>query len=81
MVVVVVLNLAVGILPYVDNFAHIGGFIVGFLLGFVLLLKPQFAWMNRAYMPTGYELHSPTQKHKLYQYILFSASLLFLVVG
>ena len=77
---VVVLNLAVGILPYVDNFAHIGGFIVGFLVGFVLLLRPQFGWVNRAYIPTGYEVQSPTQKHKLYQYILFSVSLLILIV-
>ncbi|XWS38406.1 hypothetical protein CRYUN_Cryun19dG0128400 [Craigia yunnanensis] len=45
LVVIIAINLAVGILPHVDNFAHIGGFLVGFLLGFVLLLRPQF-WVG-----------------------------------
>ncbi|KAM0996250.1 hypothetical protein FF1_006181 [Malus domestica] len=31
---IIIINLAVGILPHVDNFAHIGGFVSGFLLGF-----------------------------------------------
>ncbi|THF93921.1 hypothetical protein TEA_017611 [Camellia sinensis var. sinensis] len=43
LVIIIVINLAVGILPHVDNFAHIGGFFSGFLLGFtvglVLLLR------------------------------------------
>ncbi|MCD7472949.1 Retinoblastoma-like protein 1 [Datura stramonium] len=34
LLVIVAVNLAVGILPHVDNFAHIGGFLTGFLLGF-----------------------------------------------
>ncbi|KAL1809681.1 hypothetical protein ACET3Z_026671 [Daucus carota] len=33
-VVIVAIHLAVGILPNVDNFAHLGGFIAGFLLGY-----------------------------------------------
>ncbi|CAA6656322.1 unnamed protein product [Spirodela intermedia] len=41
--VIILINLAIGILPRVDNFAHIGGFLSGFLLGFVFLLRPQFA--------------------------------------
>ncbi|KAA0044094.1 RHOMBOID-like protein 1 isoform X2 [Cucumis melo var. makuwa] len=36
LLVIIVINLAVGILPHVDNFAHIGGFISGFLLGFIV---------------------------------------------
>ncbi|THG13097.1 hypothetical protein TEA_018101 [Camellia sinensis var. sinensis] len=35
-----VINLALGLLPYVNNFANIGGFISGFLLGFALLFNP-----------------------------------------
>ncbi|KAJ0241483.1 RHOMBOID-like protein 8 [Hirschfeldia incana] len=34
-------NFLIGFLPYIDNFANIGGFISGFLLGFVLLFTPQ----------------------------------------
>ncbi|XP_057490306.1 RHOMBOID-like protein 8 [Actinidia eriantha] len=40
-----VINLVLGLLPYVDNFANIGGFISGFLLGFVLLFSPQIGKM------------------------------------
>ena len=29
--VVVILSLGVGLLPYIDNFAHVGGFVFGFL--------------------------------------------------
>ncbi|RXH84629.1 hypothetical protein DVH24_032913 [Malus domestica] len=39
---IIIINLAVGILPHVDNFAHIGGFVSGFLLGFLFLIRPQF---------------------------------------
>ncbi|KAL5082561.1 hypothetical protein RYX36_010982 [Vicia faba] len=42
LVIIIVINLAIGILPHVDNFAHIGGFLTGFLLGFVFLIRPQF---------------------------------------
>jgi predicted GNAT superfamily acetyltransferase len=37
LLLVIAINLAIGMLPHVDNFAHIGGFLTGFLLGFVLL--------------------------------------------
>ncbi|KVI11950.1 Peptidase S54, rhomboid [Cynara cardunculus var. scolymus] len=36
LVFVVLINMAVGILPHVDNFAHLGGFFSGFLLGFTV---------------------------------------------
>ncbi|KAM4075028.1 hypothetical protein ACJW30_10G139200 [Castanea mollissima] len=38
---VTMINFVLGLLPYVDNFSNIGGFISGFLLGFVLLFSPQ----------------------------------------
>lgn len=47
LVFVIMVNLALGILPRVDNFAHIGGLISGFLLGFVFFVRPQFDWLNQ----------------------------------
>ncbi|EOA35565.1 hypothetical protein CARUB_v10020771mg [Capsella rubella] len=38
-------NFLIGFLPFIDNFANIGGFISGFLLGFVLLFTPQLRQM------------------------------------
>lgn len=43
LVCVFVFNFALGLLPYVDNFSSIGGFISGFLLGSALLVSPQLA--------------------------------------
>ena len=43
LVSVFVLNFTLGLLPYVDNFSSIGGFISGFLLGSSLLVSPQLA--------------------------------------
>ncbi|THU54413.1 hypothetical protein C4D60_Mb10t24810 [Musa balbisiana] len=47
LIFIIVINLAVGLLPDVDNFAHIGGFVSGFLLGFMLLIRPQFGWSSQ----------------------------------
>lgn len=38
-----VLALAMGLLPFVDNFAHVGGFIGGLLAGLVLLTADDYA--------------------------------------
>ncbi|KAE9611075.1 hypothetical protein Lal_00016226 [Lupinus albus] len=83
LVVIIVINLAVGILPHMDNFAHIGGFLTGFLLGFVFFIRPQFGWVNQQYAPVEY---SPSQsqtkpKFKKYQCILWLLSLIILIVG
>ncbi|KAL6661925.1 hypothetical protein ACP70R_001309 [Stipagrostis hirtigluma subsp. patula] len=74
---IIAVNLAIGMLPHADNFAHIGGFAAGFLLGFVLLARPQFGWME------GNELPQTNQppKYKAYQYVLWVAALILLVVG
>nr|AWA45176.1 Rhomboid-like protein [Saccharum spontaneum] len=74
---IIAINLAIGILPHADNFAHIGGFASGFLLGFMLLARPQFGWMERSELP---QTNQPP-KYKLYQYVLWVAALLLLVVG
>ncbi|XP_021601763.1 RHOMBOID-like protein 1 isoform X2 [Manihot esculenta] len=81
LVLIIVINLAVGILPHVDNFAHIGGFLSGFLLGFVLLIRPQFGWINQKACPPGYIAPPVKSKHKTYQYVLWVFSLVLLIVG
>lgn len=78
LVIIVAINLAVGIFPHVDNFAHIGGFITGFLLGFILLPRPQFGWVARRNLPADIRVRS---KYKAYQYVLWVVSLLLLVSG
>jgi membrane associated rhomboid family serine protease len=40
LIIGVVIDLGVGLLPLIDNFAHIGGFVMGFLLGLALLTSP-----------------------------------------
>ncbi|KAH1066874.1 hypothetical protein J1N35_031861 [Gossypium stocksii] len=81
LIFIVVINLAVGLLPHVDNFAHIGGFISGFLLGFVFLIRPQFGYVSKKHIPTGYIVTSNKPKHKPYQYILWLVSMILLVLG
>lgn len=82
LIFIIVINLAVGVLPHVDNFAHIGGFMSGFLLGFVFLVRPQFGWVSRKKCPQGYELDSAVKsKHNAYQYALWLMALILLIVG
>ncbi|XP_002966069.2 RHOMBOID-like protein 2 [Selaginella moellendorffii] len=81
LVIIIGINLAVGILPHVDNFAHIGGFVSGFLLGFVLLMRPQLGWVRHqghAGMPGGAPVKS---RHKIYQIVLLIVAVLLLVAG
>ncbi|KAJ0089301.1 hypothetical protein Patl1_31856 [Pistacia atlantica] len=80
LVVIVAVNLAVGILPHVDNFAHIGGFATGFLLGFVFLIRPQLGWVTQRYAPPGYSASS-SHKFKMYQCVLWIVSLILVIVG
>ncbi|CAN1184314.1 RHOMBOID-like protein 2 [Linum perenne] len=78
LLVIIAINLAIGILPHVDNFAHIGGFLAGFLVGFVLLVRPQFGWVESRHLPAGARVKS---KHKAYQYVLWVVAAVLLVVG
>ncbi|MBA0564148.1 hypothetical protein Golob_009105 [Gossypium lobatum] len=78
LVVIIVINLAIGILPHVDNFTHIGGFLTGFLLGFILLPRPQLGWLEHGNSPVRTGLKS---KYKPHQYVLWVASIVLLVVG
>lgn len=81
LVVIIAINLAVGILPHVDNFAHIGGFLSGFFLGFVFLIRPQFRWITQKYTPPGFLSTSATPKFKMYQRTLWVVSLIILITG
>ncbi|KAI3902167.1 hypothetical protein MKW92_026874 [Papaver armeniacum] len=78
LIFIIVINLAVGLLPHVDNYAHIGGFLTGLLLGFVLLLRPQFGWMERRNLPADVRVKS---KYKVYQWVLCFLGLALLIVG
>ncbi|KAJ0265551.1 RHOMBOID-like protein 2 [Hirschfeldia incana] len=73
---IIAINLGLGLLPRVDNFAHIGGFITGFCLGFILLVRPQHGWessrTNNASLTK--------RKYSVYQYVLFLVAALLLVV-
>uniref|UniRef100_A0A1D1ZH94 RHOMBOID-like protein n=1 Tax=Anthurium amnicola TaxID=1678845 RepID=A0A1D1ZH94_9ARAE len=81
LVFIIAINLAVGILPHVDNFAHIGGFLSGFLLGFVFLIRPQFGWVSRKSVPPRHRTASTRKKHKTYQYVLWVLAVILLIVG
>ncbi|GMH09420.1 hypothetical protein Nepgr_011261 [Nepenthes gracilis] len=78
LVAIIAFNLALGLLPRVDNFAHIGGFLTGLLLGFVLLVRPQFGWSERHQLPEHARVIS---KYMIYQYVLFLVALALLIVG
>lgn len=54
---------------------HIGGLASGFLLGFVLFVKPQFSWLYRDHvvepaLPYMHVQPPKVRKHKTYQYVL-----------
>ncbi|KAL9677767.1 hypothetical protein QQ045_015603 [Rhodiola kirilowii] len=81
LIIVIVLNLALTFIPKVDGSAHIGGFLAGFLLGFILLLRPQFGYMSKKYIPPGYNRKYKKSKYKLYQYVLLVSALGILLAG
>jgi len=72
--------LAVGFIPHVDNSAHIGGFLSGFFLGFVILMRPQFGYVNHKYIPPGYDAKRKS-KYKGYQYFFLVLSVITLIIG
>ncbi|XVF74719.1 hypothetical protein PTKIN_Ptkin13bG0134200 [Pterospermum kingtungense] len=81
MLLIICLNLAFGFLPHVDNSAHIGGFVSGFLAGFILLMRPQFGYVSSRHVPPGYEIKHKIPKHKCYQYLFLVLALVLLIVG
>lgn len=79
LLVVIAINLAIGILPHVDNFAHIGGFLAGFLLGFVLLMRPHYGWMQRYALPS--DVKYTAKKYLAYQWALLAVASVLAVIG
>ena len=71
--------IAIGILPHVDNFAHIGGFLTGFLLGFVFLMRPHYGWMQRYVLPS--DVKYTAKKYLAYQWALLAVASVLAVVG
>ena len=47
LVVTIVASLSVGLLPYIDNFSHVGGFIIGLLTGLLILPTINFGKWDR----------------------------------
>lgn len=37
MLILIIFSLGIGLIPYIDNFAHIGGFITGLLTGLIFM--------------------------------------------
>ncbi|KAI3919726.1 hypothetical protein MKX01_000167 [Papaver californicum] len=81
LIFVIAINLAVSLLPHVDASAHIGGFLSGFLLGFFLLIRPQFGYVSRKYVPAGYDKNLLKPRHKCYQYVLGVIAFVLLIAG
>ncbi|XP_038717406.1 RHOMBOID-like protein 5 [Tripterygium wilfordii] len=81
LVMVIGLNMAVGFLPHVDSSAHIGGFLSGFLLGFILLVRPQYGYVSRRHIPPGFDTKHRKPKHKCFQYLLWVIALVSLLLG
>uniref|UniRef100_A0ACD5U5I5 Uncharacterized protein n=1 Tax=Avena sativa TaxID=4498 RepID=A0ACD5U5I5_AVESA len=79
LLLVIVINLAIGMLPHVDNFAHIGGFLTGFLLGFVLLMRPHYAWSQRYVLPSS--VKDAGRKYLTYQWVLLAVASVLAVIG
>lgn len=76
---VIAVNLVLGILPHVNNFAHIGGFLTGFLLGFVLLMRPHYGWAQRYVLPSS--VKDVGRKFLAYQWALLAVASVLVVVG
>lgn len=51
------MNFSVGLVPRVDNFGNIGGFLSGILLGFALLFNPQLSQLERKKGLFDYDLN------------------------
>ncbi|KAK6912204.1 Peptidase S54, rhomboid domain [Dillenia turbinata] len=73
------LNLAVGFLPGVDSYAHIGGFVSGFLLGFILLMRPQYGYVNPKYISPGYSVKKKSKYNCFQYFFLATATIIFLL--
>jgi len=51
-----ILNLTLGLMPFLDNFVHLGGFIAGLVLGFSLLVQNRYDFDGFRKARKGYQL-------------------------
>jgi len=58
LIVATVVNLGLGLVPFLDNFAHFGGFVTGIILGFSLLIQ------------NTYDIWGYRKERKMYQLLL-----------
>lgn len=77
-----IINILLGLLPHVDNFSSLGGFISGFLLGFVLFIDPRLGKRaeNKGGLLGNSIESSISLKHKLDRPVLRSASLVLVAI-
>ena len=64
-----VVNLGIGLLPLLDNFAHVGGFVCGFLMGNFMLIRRRLDYFGEV------------KNTKCYQIGFASLSMAVLVLG
>lgn len=50
------LNFAIGLMPYLDNFAHLGGFFCGLVWGLTLLVKARYDYYGSKKVRRNYQL-------------------------
>ncbi|XP_024395107.1 RHOMBOID-like protein 2 [Physcomitrium patens] len=81
LIILAAINLAIGLLPLVDNFAHIGGFLTGLLLGCVLLMKTQHGYVPRRDLLDPNMERPVKNRFNAFQIILFIISALVLIAG
>jgi hypothetical protein len=53
----------------------------GFCLGFVLLIRPQFGYINQKNSPLGFPAGVTKQKFKIYQIVLLVIATMMIVSG
>jgi membrane associated rhomboid family serine protease len=53
---VTVFNVMLGLMPYLDNFAHMGGFITGFIMGLSLLVQTRYTYEGKKKQRREYQL-------------------------
>ncbi|XP_057969360.1 RHOMBOID-like protein 5 [Malania oleifera] len=81
LVLVICVSMAIGFLPHVDGSSHSGGFASGFLLGFILLVRPQFGYVSQKCVHPGYEMNKTKSKYKCYQYFLWITAFVLFIIG